>query len=270
MRGAGNRRAAVAVPARIHPTALVGPRVKPGPRSEVGPYCLFEGRVTIGADCRFATGVALGGPPADRKYRGEETQVRIGSGNIFHEYTTVHRSSGEGTATVIGNDNLIMAYVHIAHNCHVGNGCVLTNGVQLGGHVEVGDGANIGGLTGVHQFCRIGALAMVGACSFVNKDIPPFLLAAGRPCRVRGVNTVGLKRAGMSGPVLSAIKQAFLAIYRRNLTLTRALATIEKELLPEVRPGAGREQLEQLAGFIRSSTRGIELRTGPEDDVIRE
>jgi UDP-N-acetylglucosamine acyltransferase len=233
-----------------------------GPGTEVGPFCRFEGRVSVGARCRFAAGVAVGGPPMDRKYRGEPTEVAIGSDNTFFEYATVHRSSGEGTSTVIGDNNMVMAYVHVAHNCRVGSGCVLTNGVQLAGHVEVGDGANIGGLAGVHQFCRIGALAMVGACSYVSKDIPPFVLAAGNPCRVRGLNAVGLERAGFAAEETASLRHAFRLVYRSGLNLTQALARIESELLTGI--VAGRQHVAAFAGFLGSSRRGIELRTGPE------
>jgi len=209
--------------------------------------------------------VAIGGAPMDTKYRGEDTEVRIGSGNTFFEYTTVHRASGAGNTTVIGDDNFIMAYVHIAHNCRVGSGCVITNGVQLAGHVELGDRANVGGLAGIHQFCRIGALAMVGACSYVNKDIPPFMLAAGNPCRVRGLNSVGLRRAGVEEPARLLLRRAYRIIYREGLNLAEALSTIESDLLPQSASGRGQEQLLELVRFIRSSERGIELRSGRQE-----
>ena len=252
---------------RIHPSVLIGPEVALGSGCEVGPFCHLEGRVTAGEGNRFATGVAIGGAPMDTKYEGEDTEVRIGSGNTFFEYTTVHRASGTGNATVIGDNNFIMAYVHIAHNCGVGNGCVITNGVQLGGHVQVGDRANIGGLVGIHQFCRVGTLAMVGAYSYVNKDIPPYVLAAGYPCRVRGLNSVGLRRAGFGEPVQSLLHRAFRAIYRGGLNLTQALSRVETELLPQSESGGGREHLEELVRFIRSSARGIELRSGRQEQV---
>ena len=249
---------ASAVP--VHATAIVGPDVTLGPRCSVGPFCHFEGRVAAGSDNVFATGVALGGAPMDTTYDGEETGVHIGSGNHFFDYATVHRATGPGNSTIIGDRNFVMAYVHIAHNCRIGDGCVLTNGVQVAGHVELGDGANVGGLTGIHQFCRIGSLAMVGACSYVNKDIPPFMLAAGNPCRVRGVNAVGLRRAGLGAAEIAALRQAFRLIYRSNLTLGQALDRIESELVPAA-AGAD-ERLRQLVAFIRASRRGVELRSG--------
>jgi UDP-N-acetylglucosamine acyltransferase len=249
----------------VHPSALIGPDVEFGPGCEVGPFCHFEGRVAAGQRNRFATGVAIGGAPMDTKYEGEDTEVRIGSGNTFFEYTTVHRASGTGNATVIGDDSFVMAYVHIAHNCRVGNGCVITNGVQLGGHVEVGDRANIGGLTGIHQFCRVGTLAMVGAYSYVNKDIPPYMLAAGNPCRTCGLNSVGLRRAGVGEYARSLLRRAYRTIYRSGLNLDQALHAIEADLLPQGTPGGGREELEELVRFIRSSARGVELRSGPQE-----
>lgn len=247
-----------------HPSAVIGPQVELGPDCSVGPYCVFEGRVRIGPRNRFAAGVCIGGPPMDHKYAGEDTEVVIGSDNTFFEYATVHRASGAGSSTVVGDNNTVMTYVHIAHNCRVGSGCVLTSGVQLGGHVEVGDRANIGGQTGIHQYCRIGALAMVGAHSYVNKDIPPYMLAAGRPARVRGVNSVGLERAGFSPGQVAAIKAAFRLVWRAGLTLSAACARIRTELLPAALPGQGREELEAILAFIGSSRRGIELRSGPE------
>ena len=199
----------------------------------------------------------------DRMYAGEGGGVSIGRGNVFFEYATVHRAVGEGAVTRIGDENFVMAYVHIAHNCSVGDGCVLTNGVQLAGHAEVGDRANIGGLTGVHQHCRIGELAMVGACSYVNRDIPPFLLACGNPCRVRGVNVVGLRRAGQDR-LIGPLKKAFRIVYRSNLNLGQAVNEIEERVVPEC--GHARAALLRLVAFLRSGTRGIELRTGKEEE----
>lgn len=248
----------------IHPTAVVEPEVEFGPDVEVGPFCRFEGRVSVGARNRFVAGVIVGGAPMDRRYAGEPTGVAIGDGNTFYEYATVHRSTGAGTLTRVGDGNCVMAYVHIAHNCRVGSNCTLTNGVQLAGHVEVGDGATIGGLTGVHQFCRIGELAMVGACSYVNKDIPPFMLAAGNPCRVRGVNAVGLERAGVSADSVAALKQAFRYIYRSGLNLAQALQAIEGERLSDF------AEVARLVDFCRAAGRGVELRSGPEPEPERE
>ncbi|MFO7675876.1 MAG: acyl-ACP--UDP-N-acetylglucosamine O-acyltransferase [bacterium] len=246
----------------VHPTAVVEPGVELGPRCTVGPFCHLSGRVRLGRDCRLAAGVAIGAEPMDWKYSGEETAVVIGDENAFHEYATVHRATGAGAETVIGSRNRVMAYVHIAHNCRVGDGCVITNACQLGGHVELGDGANLGGMVGVHQCCRIGELAMVGAHSYVNRDIPPFMLAAGRPCRVRGLNRVGLERAGVPAPARAMLKRAWKLMYGSVLGLSTAVAAIERDLLPESVEEGGGDELRRLLEFIGTTGRGIELRAG--------
>ncbi|MGQ9679057.1 MAG: acyl-ACP--UDP-N-acetylglucosamine O-acyltransferase [bacterium] len=237
-----------------------------GLRCEVGPFCRFEGRVAVGGGCRFGTGTIVGSEPMDRSYQGEASCVVIGEKNVFFEYVTVHRACGEEMVTLIGDGNYIMNYVHVAHNCRIGNNCVLANGVQLGGYSKVDDGANLGGLTGVHQFCRIGKLAMVGAHSYVNRDIPPFVLAAGNPCRVRGLNLVGLRRAGMAQEEVEVIAELFRILYRSGLNLSQALKQIEREMLG----GVADKAVEDFLEFCYNSRRGIELRTGPEratDDV---
>lgn len=249
------------LPPAIDPRAAIGPEVRLGAGTAVGPFCCFTGRVLVGDGCRFAAAVALGGEPMDYKYSGEPTEVRIGDRNVFFEYSTVHRSTGPGTVTSIGDDNMVMTYVHIAHNCRVGSGCVLSSGAQLGGHVVVGGSATIGGLTGIHQFCRIGRLAMVGACSYVNKDIPPFMLAAGRPSRVRGINAIGLERAGFAPATVQAIRAAFRLIYRSELNLSQAINRINSDLAG----GPGADEVRELVDFLGTSARGIELRSGPEE-----
>lgn len=261
MRSDGHRRAEGLSEATVDARAVVEPKVSLGPGTVVGPFCQFKGRVSIGGGCRFFAGVVVGAEPMDRGYQGEETEVVVGKDNTFREYSTVHRSTGPGTATVVGDNNYVMAYVHIAHNCKVGNGCVIANGTQLAGHVEVGDRAYLGGLVGIHQHCRIGELAMVGAGSYVTKDIPPYSLVQGQPCRVRGLNAVGLARAGVSVAARAALKRGFKLIYRSGLNLSQALVHLDSLILAS-EPGAGLEELEKLVRFIRSSRRGIELREG--------
>lgn len=256
MRGGGDGRSPL-----VHPSALVGAEVVLGLECEIGPFCRFEGRVTVGDGCRFGTGVVVGTEPMDRSYQGEESGVVIGRNNVFFEYVTVHRACGAGKVTLIGDGNYIMNYVHIAHNCRLGNNCVLTNGVQLGGYSEVNDGANLGGLTGVHQFCRIGKLAMVGAHSYVNRDIPPFVLAAGQPCRVRGLNMVGLRRAGMAQEKIEILSELFRIVYRSGLNLSQALKRVEQEL----QRSCAADEVNEFIEFCNNSKRGIELRTGPEE-----
>uniref|UniRef100_A0A7V3UZY0 Acyl-ACP--UDP-N-acetylglucosamine O-acyltransferase n=1 Tax=candidate division WOR-3 bacterium TaxID=2052148 RepID=A0A7V3UZY0_UNCW3 len=252
MHGNGNRRGAL-----IHPTAIISPEAQVADTCEIGPFCIIAGNVSLGPNCRLKTGVIIGTEPMDKKYQGENTAVDVGADNIFFEYVTVHRATGEGESTIIGDRNYIMSYVHIAHNCRLGSDCVLTCGVLLGGHCEVGDGANIGGATGVHQHCRLGTLSMIGAHSYVNLDIPPFVLASGNPCRVFGLNLVGLKRAGFSEEKIGILKEAWRLLYRARLPLNLALRRIESELLP----GPAETEIRQLLDFCGSSRRGVELRT---------
>ncbi|MEN9979639.1 MAG: acyl-ACP--UDP-N-acetylglucosamine O-acyltransferase [candidate division WOR-3 bacterium] len=246
----------------IHPTAIISPQARLAPDCEIGPFCVLEGRVTIGARTRLKTGVVIGGEPMDRKYQGEATAVTIGSDNILFEYATVHRATGPDNATTIGDRNFIMSYVHIAHNCQLGSDCVLTSGVLLGGYAQVEDGANIGGRTGVHQFCRIGRLAMVGAHSYVNQDIPPFALAAGNPCRILGINRTGLERAGFSPEKIALITDAFRLLFRSGLLFDTALNRIETELLP----GPAEAEIRHLLEFCRNSKRGILLKSSPDQE----
>lgn len=248
----------------IHPTAVISPEAQLPEDCEIGPYCVIEGRVIIGSRCRLRTGVVIGAPPMDKKYEGESTSVVMGTDNTLFEFVTVHRATGEGEATVIGSQNYIMNYVHIAHNCRIGSDCVLTSGVLLGGYVEVEDGANLGGNTGVHQFCRIGTLAMVGAHSYVNRDIPPFMLASGNPCRVFGLNLTGLRRAGFTREKISVLKEAFRLLYRSDLPLNAALSQIESALLP----GPAENEIRQLIQFCAQSRRGIERHTGRPLEII--
>ncbi|MEO0081368.1 MAG: acyl-ACP--UDP-N-acetylglucosamine O-acyltransferase [candidate division WOR-3 bacterium] len=258
-----------ALPApRVHPSAVVAPEVQLGAGSEVGPFCRLEGRVRVGMRCRFGTGAVIGSAPMDRNYRGEDTAVVIGSDNVFCEYVTANRATGDGKMTIIGDSNLVMAYVHIGHNCRIGSGCIITNGVQLAGHVEVGDRANIGGLTGIHQFCRVGELAMVGACSYVNKDVPPFVVAAGNPCRVRGLNLRGMERAGVPREAVLLLKQVYRLVYRSGLNLAQAVAQIEAEILPSAQPGCGLEQIGSFLEFAQTTRRGLELRTGDDSETV--
>ncbi|MEO0025391.1 MAG: acyl-ACP--UDP-N-acetylglucosamine O-acyltransferase [candidate division WOR-3 bacterium] len=246
----------------IHPTAIISPQAQLAPDCEIGPFCVLEGRVTVGARTRLKTGVVIGAEPMDRKYQGEATAVTIGTDNIIFEYATVHRATGPDNATTIGDRNFIMSYVHIAHNCRIGSDCVLTSGVLLGGYAQVEDGANIGGRTGVHQFCRIGRLAMVGAHSYVNQDIPPFMLAAGNPCRILGINRTGLERAGFSPEKIELIRDAFRLLFRSGLLPDTAFARIEAELLS----GPAETEIRHLLEFCRNSKRGILLKSSPEQE----
>jgi len=252
----------------IHPTAIVHPKAELGLGVSVGPYsvihedviigdrtqlashvCIEHG-TQIGADCEICPMAVLGGAPQDLKYEGGESGVVIGDRNTIREYVTINRATEPGGLTQIGDDNLIMAYVHVAHNCTLGSGIVLANGVQLGGHVTVEDCAGIGGLTPVHQFARIGTMAFVGGGSRVSKDVPPYMLAAGSPLKVVGINVVGLRRRGVSAETRAELKRAYRLLYRSGLHVRGALEAIEGELsrVPEI---------EHLVEFVSRSRRGI-------------
>ncbi|GAB1838987.1 acyl-ACP--UDP-N-acetylglucosamine O-acyltransferase [Achromobacter xylosoxidans] len=234
---------------------VVGPDVTIGAGTELGPYCMVDGVTTIGRDNRFYRYCSIGGMPQDKKYKGEPTRLIIGDRNTVREFVTLNTGTvQDGGATTLGDDNWIMAYVHIAHDCHVGNNTILANSVQLGGHVHVGDWAIVGGLTGVHQFSRIGAHSMTGGNSSLMQDTPPFVLAAGNPCRPVGVNVEGLKRRGFTPAQVSALRDAYKIIYRRGLPLDTARAELRarQQAEPEVA-----EHLQTLLDFLDVASRGI-------------
>ncbi len=235
----------------VGPYAIIEAGVRVGDGSSIGPHNVIKSGVTIGPENHFSAGVVLGEDPQHRRFAGEESFVRLGKGNILREYVTVNRAYGEGEATEIGDDNFLMSYVHIGHNCHIGNLVIITSGAELAGHVLVDHQANISGHVGVHQFVRIGRLVMVGGGSVVRKDVPPFVLAFGLPARAHGLNSVGLTRAGVPPVNRTMIKRAFMLLYRSRLAVSTAVSRIESELAddPFVR---------EMVEFIRGSQdRGI-------------
>lgn len=256
----------------IHPTAIVDPQAELHPTVSVGAYSVIEGQVVIGAgtqisahvyidrytrigrDCRIYPFASVGTPPQDKKFKGEKSELIMGDENVIREYVTINRGTPDGGGvTTIGNQNLLLAYVHVAHDCHLGNGITMVNVATLGGHVTLGDYAVIGGLSAVHQFVRIGSHAYVGGKTGVSQDIPPFVLASGERAKLFGLNIVGLKRYNFSNEVILALKKAYQTVIRSHLTIQDAMLKVEKEvpLLPEVA---------QFLDFIRSSQRGIPRR----------
>ena len=252
----------------IHPLAVVHPDARLGRGVEIGPFCLIgqkarigdgtkllsnvivNGQTIIGRDNEVHPFAVIGGASQDKKYRGEVSYVRVGDRNVIREYVTINRGTGAESETVVGDDNHLLAGVHIAHNCRIGNRVVMSNLASLAGHVLVGDGANIGGMVGVHQFVRIGRMAMIGGMSRVVKDIPPFMLVEGNPTAVYGLNMVGLKRCNLSTDVLSELKEAHRILYRSNLNLSTAL----ERLRDKMQTDEGRE----LIAFLQEETdRGI-------------
>ena len=252
----------------IHPTALISPGVKLGANvtvgaysiirgavsigdgSSIGNFCVIEGNTTIGKECQFFTGAVVGSIPQDLKYKDEKSFLIIGDQNIFREYVTLNPGTTEGSKTTVGSNNLIMAYSHVAHNCTVGSGCVFANNATLAGHVTVEDKAVIGGLVAVHQFVHIGTLSIIGGCSKVVQDIPPYSMCDGHPARFYGLNSVGLKRAHFSPDSIRDIKHAVKILFHSSLTLSHALAEIEEKIPPS-------PEIKHLVDFARSSERGM-------------
>jgi UDP-N-acetylglucosamine acyltransferase len=256
----------------IHPTAIVHPTAELHPTVRVGPYTIIGEKVIVGAQTNIAAHVVIEGPteigenncifpgavigtdPQDLKYKGERTLVKIGNNNIIREYVTVNRATGEGEKTVIGNNTLLMACAHVAHNCIIEDEVIIANSVALAGHVHIESKARISGVLGVHQFVRIGSLAMVGAMTKIVRDVPPYTIVDGNPAKVRSLNLVGLQRAGLSSEEISHLKKAYRLLYRSDLTFQEALEKLE--LLPH------NECINHLRQFLQASI-SDEGRRGP-------
>ena len=209
--------------------AIIGADVEIGEGTEVGPHCSIHGPTRIGRNNRFIGHVAVGGEPQDKKYAGERTELVIGDGNTIFEFTTSSRGTGDGGGvTRIGDDNWIMAYVHIAHDCVVGDHCILANNATLAGHAVLGDWVILGGFAGIHQFCKIGAHAFVGMGSLVNADVPPFVMTSTQYAEPRTINAEGLKRRGFDSARTSAIKRAYRALYVSGDSLADARVRLEE------------------------------------------
>jgi UDP-N-acetylglucosamine acyltransferase len=251
----------------IHPTAIIDPSAKLGANVYVGPYCIIGKGVELGDDCwlqhhitilgpskigtgnRFHAYGSIGQQTQDLKYAGEPTFLEIGDNNNFREFCTVHRATGVGLKTIIGSHNHFLCYAHVAHDCVVGSHCIFSNNATLAGHVTVEDHVIVSGLTAVHQFCRIGQRAITGGCAKIVQDIPPFTIVDGNPGRARGLNVVGLKRAGFSESQIKAINAAYRTLYRKGLNTSQALSTIRSQpMTPEV---------ELFASFVEGSQRGV-------------
>jgi len=251
-------KAELASDVEIGPYSVIGPNVKIGAGTKVGSHTVIEGNTTIGIDNHFAHFAAIGGVPQDMKYRGEPTQLVIGDRNTIREFTTIHTGTiQDGGVTRLGNDNWIMAYVHIAHDCQVGNNTIFASNAQIAGHVHVEDWAILGGMSGVHQFVRIGQHAMLGGASALVQDIPPFVMAAGEKASPHGINVEGLKRRGFSSESITALRQAYKVLYKDGLSFEDAKVEIQKMILASASDAATVEKLTQFHDFIAASTRGI-------------
>ena len=248
-------RAEIDATASIGPYSVIGAHVVIGAGTTVGPHCVIDGRTTLGRDNHIFQFNSIGAIPQDKKYAGEPTELVIGDRNTIREFCTLNLGVPQaGGITTVGNDNWIMAYTHIAHDCHVGNHTTLANNTTLAGHVHLGDWVTVGGLTGIHQFVKIGAHAMVGFASAVAQDVPPFMLVDGNPLALRGYNLVGLRRRGFSAERLGAVKQMHKMLYRQGLTLEAARAAIA-DLLQSVPEAAG--DVAMMEQFLADATRGI-------------
>jgi UDP-N-acetylglucosamine acyltransferase len=258
---------------RIHPTALVdpkaaldesvevgaysiiGPNVRIGARTKIGPHVVIDGHTTIGCDNTFFQFSSIGAAPQDKKYAGEPTRLEIGDRNLVREFCTFNLGTvQDGGVTRLGNDNWIMAYVHLAHDCQVGNHTIFANNAQLAGHVEVGDWVILGGFSNVHQFCKIGPHAMLGMSTSLTQDVPPFVILNGNPAAAHGVNVEGLKRRGFTREQIGAIRNAYKLIYKSGLTLDEAKAALAKE---EADAAESAAYLRLIREFLDSTTRGI-------------
>ena len=254
--------------AKIHKTAIVSKDAKIESGVEIGPYCIVGDNVQIGKGTRLISHVviehteigdnctvypftSIGLPPQDIKYKGEKTGVRIGDNNIIREYTTIHRASvgGDGL-TIIGDNNFIMAYVHIAHDCQIGNNIIMANATTLAGHVVVEDYAFIGGLVAVHQFARIGSYSMIGGFSAIAQDVPPYTTAAGDRAKLYGLNTIGLKRHNFDDATIKDLKRAYRILFRSKLTMDEAIEKVKKEIKSSA-------EIDRLIEFIKNNRRGI-------------
>jgi len=252
--------------AKIHPTAIVdskaeladdveigpwtwiGPQVRLGPGCRIGQRVLIDGDTHLGKDCQIANGAVIGTEPQDLKYGGEPTRVRIGDQVTIREFATINRATGEGRATVIGNNVFLMAYSHVAHNCELEDEVIMANVATLAGHIHIGTGAIIGGLVAIHQFIRVGRLSIIGGGSGVRQDVLPFTMATGYPCRPYGLNRVGLRRRDFSAQRIRDLRQAYRILYRSGLSVEEATRQLKKEL-------AESEDVQYLVRFVEGTSR---------------
>ena len=254
----------------IHPTAIIDPKADISEGVEIGPFSIVEKGVflgegtkigphvivregtRIGKGCRIFQFASIGEAPQFSGYKGEKTFLQIGDQNIIREFVTLHRGTIKGGGkTVIGNENFLMAYSHVAHDCQIGNGVVMANGATLAGHIVIEDLAVIGGIVAIHQFCRVGTHAFIGGVSGVTLDIPPYMLASGSHVKLFGLNTVGLKRANFSEETLKALKKAYRIIFRSSLTLEKAIKRVGEDEISKT------PEVQHLLHFIQHSKRGI-------------
>lgn len=248
-------RAELADDVSVGPYSVIGADVRIGPGSSIGPHCVVEGHTTIGRDNRIFQFASIGAEPQDKKYAGEPTRLEIGDRNTIREFVTINTGTVQDVGlTALGDDNWIMAYVHIAHDCRIGNHTIIANATQLGGHVHLGDWVFLGGLSGVHQFVRVGAHAMTGFQTRLSQDLPPYVTAAGNPASATGINAEGLRRRDFSPERIAQVKQMHRLLYRQGLTLAdgvNAIAGLKSQL------EGSDDDIALMLDFLAHADRGI-------------
>ena len=243
--------ALLGVDVEIGPYSIIGPNVKLGDRTKVMPQVFLDGHTSMGADCMVYPFASIGSQTQDLKYKvGNKTYVEIGDRTTVREYVTINSGTMDGEVTKVGSGSLIMAYCHVAHGCKVGNRVIMANNASLSGDVLVEDDVVIGGMSGIHQFTRIGTCAMIGGMAKITQDVPPYMLVDGNPSGVHGINSVKLQRLNVSVETVALVKKAFKLLYREGLSTRQAMERIQAEL-PKV------PEIEHLIKFIETSERGI-------------
>jgi UDP-N-acetylglucosamine acyltransferase len=243
----------------VGPYCIIGKEVIIGDNTRIDAHAVIDRWTTIGKNCHIHYGAVIGDIGQDIKFKGERSFVEVGDGNQIREYVTIHRATGEDAKTVLGNGNIIMANSHVAHNCKIGNNVSIASYTGLSGHVVIEDNANVGGMVGIHQFVRIGELAMVGGYSRVAQDIPPYMLVEGSPAKMRGINSIGLARKGVSAAAQTAIKKAFKLLFRSKLNTSQAVKKIKESIKHYT-------EIDHLISFLEASDRGIPKRQVLEGD----
>jgi len=235
----------------VGPFAVIGPGARIGARTRIGSHAVITGYASLGADNKVFPFASIGEAPQDLKYNGEATRLEIGERNVFREFCTVNRGTAQGGGvTRLGDDNLMMAYSHVAHDCQVGSKVVMANYAALGGHVQLGDWVIMGGYSGVHQFCKVGAHAFLANNAAVTRDVPPFIMVVGQPAKPHSINSEGLKRRGFSEEQIRVLRDAYRTLYRRELPLAEALEALKE-------PAAQHSVVQSLVDFIGSATRSL-------------
>ena len=247
--------AAIGKNVKIGPYAVIGENLSIGANTQIGACCVLDGHTQIGSECKIFTGAVLGSIPQDLKFEGEKTQLYIGNNNTIREYVTINLGTEENGKTVVGDNNLFMAYSHVAHDCRIGNNCVVANAGTFAGHVTLEDNVILGGMTAVHQFTRIGRNAIIGGCSKVVQDIPPYTMSDGHPARIFSLNNVGLSRANVPAESISRLKIVFRILFKEKLSMTNAVEKVKKEVESDC-------YVDHLIAFIQASTRGISRGAG--------